>query len=359
MMKKILFFITIFGFSTLLSQSVVSLDGSNDYLTTTETTGTKLEGDFTISGWVFPKGDATQQVFHNELFEIQYQGSYYRQFRIYPGGYSTTWGEASINEWHHIAVTRSSHTNAYDTLYVYVDGKQSLMFARDQSSTTTFDGTMYLGRDPDYGEYFRGFMDEFAIWNTVLDSNSVKELYNSGMPKSATSVKSSNVLSYWKMDDGTGTSATNAVSGSPSLSLQQGATWSTFTKSPKPERLADIRSGYNGSYPSKFREYNGKLYFRANDGTNGYELWVYNPADGTTARVTDIWSGSSDGLPWSTDLVVYDGKLFFQGNESSKGTELYSYDGSNVTRITDIYSGQGSSYPRNLRVFNKKLYFVA
>jgi len=54
MMKKF-FFITIFGFSTLLSQSVVSLDGSNDYLTTTETTGTKLEGDFTISGCVDPK----------------------------------------------------------------------------------------------------------------------------------------------------------------------------------------------------------------------------------------------------------------------------------------------------------------
>jgi len=53
-----------------------------------------------------PQGDATQQVFHNELFEIQYQGSYYRQFRINPGGYNTTWGEASINEWHHIAVTR-------------------------------------------------------------------------------------------------------------------------------------------------------------------------------------------------------------------------------------------------------------
>ena len=287
-MKKILFFITIFGFSTLLSQSVVSLDGSNDYLTTTETTGTKLEGDFTISGWVFLKGDATQQVFHNELFEIQYQGSYYRQFRIYPGGYSTTWGEASINEWHHIAVTRSSHTNAYDTLYVYVDGKQSLMFVRDQSSTTTFDGTMYLGRDPDYGEYFRGFMDEFAIWNTVLDSNSVKELYNGGMPKSATSVKSSNVLSYWKMDDGTGTSATNAVSGSPSLSLQQGATWSTFTKSAKPQLLADIRSGNSGSYPKQFREYNGKLYFVANDGVKGDELWVYNPTDSSTARITDI-----------------------------------------------------------------------
>ena len=358
MMKKF-FFITIFGFSTLLSQSAVSLDGSNDYLTTTETTGTKLEGDFTISGWVFPKGDATQQVFHNELFEIQYQGSYYRQFRIYPGGYNTTWGEASINEWHHIAVTRSSHTNAYDTLYVYVDGKQSLMFARDQSSTTTFDGTMYLGRDPDYGEYFRGFMDEFAIWNTVLDSNSVKELYNGGMPKSATSVKSSNVLSYWKMDDGTGTSATNAVSGSPSLSLQQGATWSTFTKSAKPKLLADIRSGYSGSYPKNLREYNGKLYFVANDGVKGDELWVYSPKDSTTTRVTDIASGSNSGLLYESALIEYQGKLYFTGYESNYGAELYSYDGSTVTRITDINSGVRSSYAKYLSVLNDTLYFVS
>ena len=173
-MKKLLLIQT-FIFSIALGQSVVSLDGSNDYLTTTDTTGTKLEGDFTISGWVFPKGDATQQVFQNELFEIEYQGSYYRRFRIKPGSHYTTWGAASINEWHHVMVTRSSNTNAYDTLNVYVDGKHALMYTQDQTSTQTFDGTTYLGRDPDYGEYFRGFMDEFAIWNTVLDSKSVKE----------------------------------------------------------------------------------------------------------------------------------------------------------------------------------------
>ena len=79
MIKKLLLIQT-FILSIVFGQSVVSLDGSNDYLTTTETTGTKLEGDFTISGWVFPKGAGTQEVYSNETFEIQYQGSYYRYF---------------------------------------------------------------------------------------------------------------------------------------------------------------------------------------------------------------------------------------------------------------------------------------
>ena len=58
-MKKFILFLLLS--SLAMAQSVVSLDGSNDYLTTTETSGTKLSGDFTISGWVFPKGAGTQE----------------------------------------------------------------------------------------------------------------------------------------------------------------------------------------------------------------------------------------------------------------------------------------------------------
>ena len=341
-----------------MAQSVVSLDGSNDYLTTTETSGTKLSGDFTISGWVFPKGAGTQEVYSNETFEIQYQGSYYRYFTIYPGNIKTTWGAASINEWHHVVVTRKSNASDYDIYTVYVDGKLAVSSSQDQTSTQTFDGATYLGRDPNYGEYFKGFMDEFAIWNTVLDLNSVKTLYNNGDPKTATSVSSSNIISYWKMDEGTGTSAANAVANSPSLSVV-GATWSTFKKSAKPELLADIRSGNSGSYPKQFREYNGKLYFVANDGVKGDELWVYNPTDSSTARITDIATGSNSGLLSESASIVYNGKLYFTGYESNYGAELYSYDGSTITRITDINSGWRSSYAKYLTVLNNKLYFVS
>ena len=175
-------------------------------------------------------------------------------------------------------------------------------------------------------------MDEFAIWNTVLDSNSVKTLYNNGDPKTATSVSSSNIISYWKMDEGTGTSAANAVTNSPSLSVV-GATWSTFKKSVKPELLANIRSGNSGSYPKQFREYNGKLYFVANDGVKGDELWVYNPTDSSTARITDISTGGNSGLLYESASIVYNGKLNFTGYESNYGAELIS-----VIRVTVLPS---------------------
>ena len=349
MFKKLL--LSILLISVGLGQSVVSFDGSNDYLSTEDTTGTALYSDFTVSGWVFPKSDGTQQVMKNGTFEIQYQGSYYRYFSIYPGGYRTTFGKASINEWHHIVVTRSGAN-----LNIYINGE--LHTTSTSFSSGNFTGGTNIGRDQDYGEYFRGFMDEFAIWNTALDSNAVKSLYNGGTPKSASAVNSSNLRSYWAMDDGSGASATNAISNSPGLVLN-GASWSTFTISPKPERIADINSGSTGSYPRNFNEYNGKVYFTANDGTYGEEIWVYDPSDSTTARVTDIASGSNSGLTYNSILVEYNGKLYFEGYESTYGAELYSYDGTNVTRISDIYTGSNSSYAKMLTVFNDTLFFVS
>ncbi|MBT5224321.1 MAG: hypothetical protein HOM19_02690, partial [Candidatus Marinimicrobia bacterium] len=349
MIKKILF--SSFFLSFLIGQSVTSFDGSDDYLSTSDTTGTALKGDFTVSGWVFPKAAGTQQIFRNGTFEIQYQGSYHRYFTIYPGVHNTTFGTASINEWHHIAVTRSG-TNTY----IYVDG--SLQNTITSFSSSDFTGTTYVGKDPDYGEFFRGFMDEFAIWNTALDSNAVKQLYNGGTPKTASTVNSSNLRSYWAMDDGSGTSVSNAITSSPGLVLN-GATWSTFTQSAKPERLADINSGFNGSSPRNFKEYNGKVYFVANDGNYGDEIWVFDPSDSTTARVTDIWSGSNSGVNWGATLVDYNGKLYFEGYNDTYGAELYSYDGTNVARITDIYSGSSSSYAKSMTILNDTLYFVA
>ena len=73
-------------------------------------------------------------------------------------------------------------------------------------------------------------------------------------------------------------------------------------------QVSDIHPGASGSFPAEFQLYDGHLYFQADDGTSGTELWVY---DGTSATMAaNIADGSFASSP--KDPVVYDGKLYFQ-----------------------------------------------
>ena len=45
---------------------------------------------------------------------------------------------------------------------------------------------------------------------------------------------------------------------------------------------------YNGSDPANMTNVNGTLFFRANDGSHGPELWKSNGTTGGTVMVKDI-----------------------------------------------------------------------
>ena len=57
--------------------------------------------------------------------------------------------------------------------------------------------------------------------------------------------------------------------------------------------IKDIRSGSSGSYPIYLTAVGNTLYFRANDGTNGQELWKSDGTASGTVMVKDINSGGS------------------------------------------------------------------
>ena len=56
-------------------------------------------------------------------------------------------------------------------------------------------------------------------------------------------------------------------------------------------------------------------------------------------------------------LIVYNNALYFVANDGSHGTELWKYDGTNATRITDLSPGSASSFISSLAVFNGALIF--
>jgi len=135
-----------------------------------------------------------------------------------------------------------------------------------------------------------------------------------------------------------------------------------------PKMTADIRSGVNSSSPSNFAVYKDKLYFSARDDTYGHELWVYDGVN-PPSLVMDINSPSPDPIQGKEEgpagsypsyLTVYKNKLYFSANDGTSGAELWEYDGINPpSRTRDIYPGSSSSSPSHLTVFNNKLYFSA
>lgn len=120
----------------------------------------------------------------------------------------------------------------------------------------------------------------------------------------------------------------------------------------------------NSSFPDYFHTYNDKVYFRATDGKQGFELWCTDGTEAGTKMVKDIYEGSRGALnPSSPDFCVYNNQLYFQATGStSLGHELWKTDGTadGTVLVKDILSeDEKSSYPENFIVFNNLLFFTA
>ncbi len=200
-------------------------------------------------------------------------------------------------------------------------------------------------------------------WFTANAPKTGIELYRTtGLPRSATLIKDirpgagssrplhlqavkvgSKTLVFFQADDG---------KTGPELWVSDGTAAGT-------KLVKDIRAGLGGSWPILGGSFQGKLWFSANDGILGSELWV---SDGTTAgtkRFKDLRKGSWGS--WPRYFTEFQGKLYFQANDGTNGTELWQSDGSvaGTKMLANLRKGVGSSSPFEFTAVGKKLYFVA
>ena len=113
----------------------------------------------------------------------------------------------------------------------------------------------------------------------------------------------------------------------------------------------------DGSSPNFLVEINGTVFFTANDGSLGTELWKSDGTSSGTVLVRDIWYGSSSST--TRYLTNVNGTLYFTSNDGSTGYELWKSDGtsSGTVRVLDIRSGTSGSSPFYLTNVNGTLYF--
>ena len=123
--------------------------------------------------------------------------------------------------------------------------------------------------------------------------------------------------------------------------------------------VKDIRSGYSSSSLSSLTAMGNTLYFNANDGNNGSELWKSDGTEAGTVMVKDINSGI-DGSSLG-ELTAVGNTLYFNANDGNNGFELWKSDGteSGTVMVKDIHSGSSSSSPGAFTAIGNTIYFSA
>src|SRR5690554_3029370 len=66
-----------------------------------------------------------------------------------------------------------------------------------------------------------------------------------------------------------------------------------------------------GSEPRRFTNAGDKMYFVADDGEHGYELWVTDGSYISTKMVKDIAPGNAHGVGFSEDSYTTIGNIFY------------------------------------------------
>jgi ELWxxDGT repeat protein len=123
---------------------------------------------------------------------------------------------------------------------------------------------------------------------------------------------------------------------------------------------SDLRIGFSQDYEMRRTAFVGLgswLYFAADDGSYGMEIWRTNGT--TTSRVTDIAAGVTNGLTEYPEFVVYGSYLYFAGYDPVDGNhDLYRTNGTTTARVKNFPVGD-PGYPSDFKVFDGKLYFSA
>lgn len=199
------------GFSNTYS---TSFDGVDDYASTGLDLSFATVPNFSISYWI--KTDATLTNFASYFpigVNVSYSNAAYnyaagRLYKtgaglvVYIQGSGSSSGSTALNDgnWHYIVQTYSDNGNNTSRVRIYVDGNTTP--EADLASTLSYaplTSNLFIGaRNASSDRAFPGNVDEVSVWDSVLSTEEITALYNSGTPTDLTSLSP---IAWYRMGD--------------------------------------------------------------------------------------------------------------------------------------------------------------
>ena len=209
----------------------LELDGVDDGVNCGNDSSLQPTGEFSVSAWFKTAvvGDSGHNFIYSKL--------YFRTFILANSGrirfdvFRTSGSSTQITtpsgtsysdgNWHHIVTTfKVSDTTRFK---IYIDG--ALIASAGGYNNNVFASThdFFIGVNSGSNR-MHGNVDEVAFWKTKLTLTDVQNIYNSGAPNDISAL---NPISWWRFEEGSGTTATDSGSGGNDGTINNGATYSS------------------------------------------------------------------------------------------------------------------------------------
>jgi len=133
-----------------------------------------------------------------------------------------------------------------------------------------------------------------------------------------------------------------------------------------PQLVKDINQATKSSLPFSFTEYQGQLYFDADDGLTARELWAYDPTAAAVYLVEDIEKNfhSEYDYPLGSfpqHFTTVNNTLYFWAHTQESDSQLWYFDGTSQEISAVAYGNKTNHCSENTSAtieFKHKLYFA-
>lgn len=221
-MRIFIFILTILFLEFLFAQdggSALNFDGSNDLVDCGTDSSLNIQDELTIEAWI--KGGASQTTYARIVDKynfFQHQGfnlvRFPRPNSVMLDFYATddtkhTHGGAKHifdEKWHYVAATFDGND-----VKIYVDGiLENSIALPDQKTIQLCSYPLMIGNGFDGGTWFpfAGSIDEVRLWNIAIDSVTIKDWMHKKISTNHPDI--SNLVGYWKFDEGEGSFANDS-----------------------------------------------------------------------------------------------------------------------------------------------------